>query len=87
MPCSSSIRRAPIGRHRITAARRDRDLRACQRVTWIAILRQGVGNEAIVGGIVHRGVEEAIDEEGAGNLVQFVLYLSLLKTPKTRRKV
>ena len=39
----------------------------------LAIARQGVGDEAVVTGIAHRGVEKAVDDQRAGGFVHLVL--------------
>lgn len=40
-----------------------RDLRERQRIARVAVLGECVGNESVVGGIIHRRVEKAIDEQ------------------------
>src|SRR5690606_38390994 len=44
-----------------------------QYVQRVAIIGQGVRNEAVVGRVEHRGSHEAIDEQSAGVLVDLVL--------------
>ena len=44
-----------------------------QRVERIAVGREGVRHEAVVGRIAHRRVQDAIDEQGAAGLVELVL--------------
>jgi hypothetical protein len=55
-------------------ARRDRDLRKHHTITWIAIFRERVRDETVVCRIVHRGMQEPVDEQGARHLVEFVFY-------------
>src|SRR5690606_39378216 len=43
-------------------------------VERIAIAAEGVRDEAVISRIAHRGVEEAVDEQGSRGLVDFVLY-------------
>ena len=45
-----------------------------QRVERIAVGRQRVRHEAIVGGIAHRRVQDTIDEQGARRLVEFIFH-------------
>jgi hypothetical protein len=39
----------------------------------LAVAREGVGDEAVIPRIPHRGVEEAVDDKRAGLLVHLVL--------------
>src|SRR5262249_2121545 len=41
-------------------------------VDRVAVVRQGVRHETIVAGIAHRRVQEAIDNERASSLIEFV---------------
>ncbi len=45
-----------------------------QDVARIAVIGQGVGDEAVIAGIVHRRIEEAVDEQRARILVHLVLH-------------
>ena len=45
-----------------------------QYVHRVAVLRQGVGDIAVVARVVHGGVHEAVHEHRAGGLVHFVFY-------------
>ena len=72
-PPSSSIISTPTGRQLITAPGHDRARVADEHVDRVAVGRQGVRNEAVIAGIAHRRVEEAVDEQRAGGLVHLVL--------------
>src|SRR5690606_16680844 len=55
------------------AARDERAGVADQNVNRVAVVRQGVRDEAVITRVGHRGVEEAVDDERAGFLVHLVL--------------
>src|SRR5690606_34715274 len=44
-----------------------------QDVQWVAVVGQGVGDETVVGRVEHRSGHEAVNQQGAHVLVQFVL--------------
>src|SRR5690606_26008916 len=44
-----------------------------QHVQGVAVLGQGAGDEAVVGGVEHRGGHEAVDEDGVVFFLDFVL--------------
>ena len=52
----------------------DRHLADHQGIAGVAIFRERLGDEAVIARIVHRGVEETVDEEGARFLVEFVFH-------------
>ncbi|MNT03641.1 hypothetical protein D3C72_1381880 [compost metagenome] len=56
------------------AARHHRGRVQHDDVAGVAVVRQGVRHEAVVARIVHGGVQEAVDEQGAGFLVHLVLH-------------
>src|SRR5262245_60429026 len=60
------------------AERNDRLLAEDEHVKWVAVAAVGPRQESIVGGIVHRGVEYAIQPEQTGLLVELVLHLGAL---------
>ena len=57
----------------MTAPGHDRPRVGDQHVDRIAVLRQRVRHEAVVAGIAHRRVQEAVDHQRAGRLVHLVL--------------
>ena len=58
--------------HPADAAGHERRARHHQRVDRVAIIGEGVRNKAVVGRIPHRGVENAVDEQRARRLVEFI---------------
>ena len=56
------------------AARNEGAARDDQRVERIAIGRKGVRHEAVIRRIAHRRVQDAVDEQRAAGLVEFVLH-------------
>ncbi len=54
-------------------ARRQRHRRQHEHVHRVAIAGDGLGHVPIIGRVVHRGVHEAIDEDRARGLIDFVL--------------
>ena len=56
------------------AAGHERGARDHQRVERIAVGREGVRHEAVIGRIAHRRVQDPVDEERARFLVEFVLH-------------
>ena len=62
-----------MGLHIDDGAGHDRARVGHQHVDRVAVLRQGVGDEAVVAGIAHGRVQEAVDHEGARRLVHLVL--------------
>ena len=71
-PASSSISSTPTGAHAHDRARHDRAGVGDQHVAGIAVARQRVRDEAVIAGIAHRRIEEAVDHQRAGVLVHFV---------------
>src|SRR5581483_2941965 len=55
------------------AARERRLLDDHERVERVAVSRERVGDEAVVGRIMHRGEQHAIEPDAAGRLVELVL--------------
>ncbi len=45
-----------------------------QNVAGVAVIGQGMRDEAVIARIVHRGIEETVDEQRAGVLVHFVFH-------------
>ena len=56
------------------AARHHRRRVQHDHIAGVAVVRQGVRDEAVVAGIVHRRVQEAVDEQGTGRLVHLVFH-------------
>src|SRR5690625_1392027 len=56
------------------SARHDRVAAEHQHIDRITVIRQRVRHEAVVAGVMHRRVQEAVDVERAGILVQLVLH-------------
>jgi hypothetical protein len=78
IPFSSRIRITPIARAFHDRQRVHRFLAEHERVERIAVVAVGARDEAVVGGIVHRAVEHAIEPQQPGLLVQLVLVLAAL---------
>ena len=72
-PALSSMINTPIGRTLITQRRGEWSRVAHEHVDRVAVLGQRVRHEAVVAGIGHRRVEEAVDDEHPRGLVQLVL--------------
>src|SRR5579883_600314 len=52
--------------------REDRDRAQNEHINGIPILRTRVRNKSVIAGIVHRGVPEAVNEDGPGFLVELI---------------
>ncbi len=53
-------------------ARNDRARIGDDDVAGVAVFGQCMRNEAVIAGIAHRGIEESVDEQRAGGLVQLI---------------
>jgi hypothetical protein len=73
-PCSSSINSAPIGRARMTAPEATGFGEITRQSTGSPSADRVCGNEAVIPRIEHRGMQEAVDELGAGLFVDLVFY-------------
>ena len=72
-PASSVMRNMPIARHADQAARERRLLEDDQRVERVAVLAEGVLDEAVVGGVRRRGEQHPVQPDPAGLVVDLVL--------------
>ena len=72
-PASSSIISTPTIRQLMIAPGAMARVLATMHVAGIAVVRQRVGDEAVVPRIAHRRVEEPVDHQRAGRLVHLVL--------------
>jgi hypothetical protein len=61
------------------AARDQRLLEEDQRIERIAVAAERVLDEAVVGGVVHRGVQDAIEPQPPGVVVHLVLVAAALR--------
>ena len=71
-PASSSISSTPTGRTLITAPGTMARVLAISTSQRVAVAGQRVRDEAVIAGIAHRRVEEAVDDQRAGFLVHLV---------------
>ena len=71
--CDNSDRIRAHKRHRL-----DRLGTQEKHVERVAIVAKGSGNEAVVGGIVSRGVEDSVEHQKSGLLVELIFFLASL---------
>ncbi len=72
-PASSSMNSTPTGRTLITAPGTIARVLATSTSHGSPSSDSVCGNEAVISGVAHRRIEEAVDHQGAGGLVHLVL--------------